>query len=87
MDENFLIDDLDWPFNIKDEIRDMTLFHKELTVAFRDEDLVFHTLEALSVIELTETMKKEMEIEVEEWIKTPLDKRGARMDILIRFLQ
>ena len=71
--------------SIKDTIRCLTLFSKELRGAFRDKEYVLHTLKALSVLEVTKEMEDDMRIDVEEWMENPAGKRGASRDALITF--
>ena len=72
--------------NIRDAIRGLTLFSKELTEAYKDRRYVLHTLRSLSVMDgITEEMQREMRIDVEEWMKKGEGKRGARFDAYITF--
>ena len=75
----------EFDIDIKEKIRNLTLFSPELVDAYRNKEFTAYTLEALSVIELDDKMFKDMRIDVEEWRGKLDDRRGSRFDVLISF--
>ena len=70
--------------SIPEMIRGYSLFSNKMVYAFDDKDLMVHTLKALSVLDVTDKMKNEMEIST-EFRRKDSKTRGSKMDVLVKF--
>ena len=84
MDDYKRIALLDANESIPEMIEGYSLFSNKMVCAFEDKDLMAYTLKALSVLDVTEEMKNEMEISTEFWRKDKKS-RGSKMDVIVKF--
>ena len=77
--------DMYFPVDIEKVIQGLSLSSPECTPAFLSKDFTAYTLEALSVLKVTEEMKREMSITVEHDRRRADGRRNAEFDVLVQF--